>query len=455
MKNKLALFGGNPIVYNHSSLRLNWPIVVSNDFQAIKKIFKEKDFSGRGSKEIYNLEKEFADFHGVSYVTALNSGTAALHTALVSLGIKAGDEVLVTSFSFIASAMAILHNQSIPIFVDIDPNNYNIAPSEIEKHITPRTKAIIVVHMHGIPVELDPIIALCKKYNLKLIEDVAQAPGARYHGKLVGTFGDAAAFSLMSQKNLATCGEAGMLINRTLEQKNRAEMTRIYGEIIKDKESRVYNSFTLGWNYTLNPLQATMARTQLKKFNNLTKSIQKKGKKFSKELKKFNWIETPTIPFNSESVYHFFRIRLKPEIIGYKNVGRFRQAIQDALNAEGLNVRHYQNTPLPCHPVFQNKKAFGRGLPWSLNKEKVIYKISDYPNTINVIENTLVIGAMGLSPSYLLRKGTIEKYIRGFNKINENMNLILKYADEIDYVPPWKNMPMQSDSYNAKYELLS
>jgi len=454
MLNKLALFGGNPSVHNHSSLRISWPIINNDDYFSIKKVFKEKEFSGRGSKEIINLEKEFANFHGVSYATALNSGTAALHTALVSLGIKAGDEVLVTSFSFIASAMAILHNQSIPVFVDIDPNTYNIAPSEIEKHITSRTKAIIVVHMHGIPAELNPIIALCKKYNLKLIEDVAQAPGARYHGKLVGTFGDAAAFSLMSQKNLATCGEAGILINKTLSQKNRAEMTRIYGEIIKNKESRVYNSFTLGWNYTLNPLQATMARTQLKKFNNLTKSIQKKGKKFSNALKKFHWIETPKTPVNSESVYHFFRIRLKSEMFGYKNGGRFRQAIQDALNAEGLNVRHYQNTPLPCHPVFQNKEAFGRGLPWSLNKEKVVYKISDYPNTLNVIENTLVIGAIGLSPSYLLCEGTIEKYIKGLNKIDKNMNLILKYADNLDYIPPWEKIPMQSDSYNSKYELL-
>lgn len=453
MKDKLALLGGKALVKKHSSLRIDWPIVNNDDKNAIKNIFNKREFSARGSEEIAKLEREFAVFHDVKYATAFNSCTAAMHASLVSLDIKAGDEVLVPSFTFIASAMAILHNQSIPIFVDIDLNNFNISPNEIEKHISPRTKAIIIVHMHGIPVEIEPILKICSKYKLKLIEDVAQAPGAKYHGKLVGTFGDAAAFSLMPQKNLATCGEAGMLISKTLESKNKSETVRIYGEILKDNNKKVLNSFTLGWNYTINPLQAAMARVQLKKFKKLTKLIRIKGKLFSNKLKKYDWIELPKIPLDSESVFHFFRIKLNPNKVGYNNDGRFRKAVQDALNAEGLNVRHYQNVPLPGHPIFQNKKHFANGLPWSLLKDDISYKISDYPNALNVIENTLVIGAIGSSPGYLLCKGTIEKYMKGFEKIDKNIKEIINYANNLNYKAPWEDVATLSDSYDTNYEV--
>ncbi|MCK5212085.1 aminotransferase class I/II-fold pyridoxal phosphate-dependent enzyme [Candidatus Parcubacteria bacterium] len=254
MSNKLALFGGRSIEDDHKSLRIDWPIVGKDDYAAVKKTFKENDFCGRDSRRVLELEEKFSKYHNGLYSTALNSGTAALHLALVSLGIRPGDEVIIPALTFVATAMSVIHNQSIPIFADIDAKTYNILPESIEKNITKKTKAVIVVHMHGLPADMGQIIKICKKYNLKLIEDVAQAPGATYHSKKVGTFGDAAAFSLMSQKNLATCGECGMLLNKKLEDKNKAAMARIYGEIIKSKTERVYNSFTLGWNYTLNPL---------------------------------------------------------------------------------------------------------------------------------------------------------------------------------------------------------
>ncbi|MEQ1962115.1 DegT/DnrJ/EryC1/StrS family aminotransferase [Xenorhabdus khoisanae] len=436
----LALFGGEKIVQDHSSLRIKWPIVSEEDKEAVIKSFDDYDFSGRGSEEVYLLEKEMANFFGMPYATALNSGTAALHAALVSLDINEDDEVIVPNLTFIATALAVVHNKSIPVFADVDPYTYNITADNIEAVITPKTKAVVIVHMHGIPADMDPIIDICKKYHLYMIEDVAQAPGATYKGKLVGSFGDASTFSLMSQKNLATCGECGMLLNKTIVQKNKAEMLRIYGEVIKSNETRVYNSITFGWNYTLNPIQASMARTQLRSFTSLTNRIRIAGEFLNKTLSKFDWL---TPPYNNEdfrSVFHFYRIMLDPTRIGYADRGRFRMAVQHALNAEGLNVRHYQTVPVSEQPVFKNKIR-GLNLPPKEN----------FPCTLHIIRSSLIIGAIGSTPSYLLCDGTSQLYFRGIEKINNNMDLLLSYASSLDYREPWEDVPVISDSFGAEY----
>jgi len=448
--NRLALFGGRPLVGEHKGLRIGWPIVDKSDYKAVMSAFNDRDFSGRGSQRILDLENIFSKYYDGLYATVLNSGTAALHLALISLGIKSGDEVIVPALSFVATVMAVIHNNSIPIFSDIDNKTFNILPDSIESKISKRTKAVIVVHLHGMPADMDPIIKICRKYNLKLIEDVAQAPGSMYHDKKIGTFGDASIFSIMSQKNLATCGEGGILLSRSINDKNRAEMARIYGEILKTNNDRIYNSYTLGWNYTLNPIQAAMAISQFKKFNALTKKIQNQARKLNEYLDKFKWIIAPTEPTRLTSVYHFYRFCLKPEYFHYKNKGRFRKAVQDALNAEGLNVRHYQKTPLAGQSFFQ-RKDLNKLLPWSLNKNKYVYDVNDYPNTLEVIRNSLVLGAIGSSPSYLLCPGTIEKYILGFKKIEQNINELLNYADSIDYLEPWEENVVISDSFGAEY----
>lgn len=450
---ELALFGGQPIVKDHASLRGEWPIKDDTDFQAIKRVYDNNDFSGRGSQEVTNLEKRFSQMHNNMHATALNSGTAAIHAALIALGVKPGDEVLVPNLTFVATAVAVLHCLAVPIFVDIDPNDYNMSPDDILKRITPRTKAVIVVHMHGIPAQMEKIQKICADNNLMLIEDVAQAPGATIDGRLVGTFGDASAFSLMSQKNLTTCGEAGMLLTKTLEQKNRAEMLRIYGEIIGEDGSRMYNSFSLGWNYTLNPMQAAMAVSQLDKFDALTKKIQEKGRLLNEGLEQFNWVKPPLEAPNTTGVFHFYRVRLVPESFPMEKIGLFRRAVHEALNAEGLNARLYQNTPISGQVIFREKKAYGKGLPWAINPD-ITYEYSNdnYPDTLDVLRSTLVLGAISSAPGYLLKEGTVEAYIEGFKKLNDNMDKLKEYALGItDYKEPWDDIPVTSDSFSAHY----
>jgi len=451
MPTRLALFGGKPIVKDHKNLRIDWPIIKEEDFHAVKEAFDDRDFSGRGSSRVLELEKKFSQYHGGRYATALNSGTAALHAAFVATDVQPGDEVIVPALTFVASAMSVIHNQSIPVFADIDEKTFNILPRSIEDKISKKTRAVIVVHMHGLPADMKAISEVCKKYSLKLIEDVAQAPGALFHGKKVGTFGDAAIFSLMSQKNLATCGECGILLNKTRTGKNKAEMLRIYGEIIKPNTERAYNSFTLGWNYTLNPIQAAMALSQLKRFDKTTNKIQNSARRLNKMLERFKWVSPPIEPKDVTSVFHFYRLRLHANYFNYNHSGKFRKAIQDALNAEGLNVRHYQNTPIPGQLFFQ-RPDLHKNLPWTLSRKKYKYHIKDYPNTLDVIQNTLILGAISSAPGYLLCPNTPDKYVQGFKKIENNIKNLLKYADKIDYHEPWKEIPVISDSFSTTYE---
>ena len=442
--NKLAMLGGSPIEADHSTLRIKWPITTPEDKEAISLAFDRHDFSGRSSAEVYSLESEMAEHFSMPYATAVNSGTAAIHSALASLGIRPGDEVIVPNLTFVATAMAVVHHRCTPVFADIDPVTYNILPESILSVITARTRAVIVVHMHGTPANILEIMEICKQRNLLLIEDVAQAPGATVNGRPVGSFGDASIFSLMSQKNLATCGEGGVLLSRTIEEKNRAEMIRIYGEILKKDMPRAYNSFTLGWNYTLNPIQAAMARSQLTRFKDLTVKIQAAGRELNSKLAEFPWISPPVENEGTSSVFHFYIFRLNPNCFGFSNAGRFRKAVQDVMEAEGLHLRHYLNSPVSEQPVFK-----------SGSERSPRHALELYPNTLDVLRSTLVLGAISSSPGYLLCKGTIDKYITGFRKIECSISEVLSYASEIDYREPWEDVAKTSDSFGATYECLA
>lgn len=437
----LALFGGTPVVEDHQSLLTRWPVVTSDDREAVLAAFDRADFSGRGSAEVYALEEEMAVFFGMPCATALNSGTAALHAALFSLEIGSGAEVIVPNLTFVSTAMAVVHNGSTPVFADVDANTYNLSAATIARELSSKTAAVIVVHLHGLPADMDPIIQLCHSKGIKVIEDVAQAPGARYKGRLVGSIGDAAAFSLMAQKNLATCGEGGVLLNRNNKDKNRAELIRLYGEKIQPGQARKYRSYTLGWNYTLNPIQAAMARTQLRRLPEVTRTICAAGANLSDRLSQFVWVTPPVLTHDFQNVFHFYRVALSGSSFGFTDDGRFRRAVQDALNAEGLNVRHYQTTPVSGQPYFQtgSDRCVARPLP-------------EYPATLEVLRRTLVLGAVGSAPAYLLNPRVPELYAKGFAKIEKNMSALIDYARDIDYLDTWQSEPVLSDTFGAEYE---
>ena len=206
MGQRLAIEGG-PKTVPHG-LEKPWPIITQNDIDAVVKVLKRGILWGPMAPEAEALQKEWAEYVDTKYCLVVNSGTAAIHACVAGVGVEAGDEVIIPAFTFGATAQAVLCQNGIPVFVDIDPKTLNIDPNKIEEKITDKTKAIIVVHIHGLPCDMDETNKIAKKHNLAVIEDAAHAHGSTYKGRKAGNLGDMGAFSLNGTKHLPA-GEGG------------------------------------------------------------------------------------------------------------------------------------------------------------------------------------------------------------------------------------------------------
>jgi perosamine synthetase len=295
MKGQLAIHGGPHTV--PEGLMKQWPEITQEDKDAVMAVLERNILSGVHGPEASALEKEWAEFTGSKHVLSFNSGTAALHSALFAAGVGPGDEVITTAFSFSGTFHPILQQNAVPIFVDVDTRTYNIDVGKIEAKITDRTKVLMPVHIHGLPADMDEIMALAKRHNLIVIEDACQAHGATYKGKVAGTIGDMGCFSLNVTKNLSG-GEGGFLNTDNEEYAERARMIRTFGEKVgKEKEKiRPYYSYTIGWNYRTQELPAAFARSQLKRLPHYNSIAQRNGQYLSQELGKIKGLIPPMFP---------------------------------------------------------------------------------------------------------------------------------------------------------------
>lgn len=278
--------------------------------------------------EVKSFEEEFAAYTDAKHCVGLASGLDALWIAFRILGIGAGDEVIVQGNTYIASVMGITINGATPVFVEPDEYN-NIDASKIEEKITDKTKAILVVHLYGQASNMEPIVALTEKYNLKLVEDCAQSHGACFNGKMTGTFGDIGCFSFYPSKNLGAFGDAGAIVTNDSQLAQDARIFRNYGS-----EKRYYNK-VVGANSRLDEMQAGLLRVRLKYLDELTKERQTICEKYLKELNN-DEIELPKIREGATTVWHQFVIHCKE-----------RQRLIDYLNEREIGtIIHY---PIPPH----------------------------------------------------------------------------------------------------------
>lgn len=263
--------------------------------------------------QLENFEKEFANYIGSKYSVGLASGLDALWLAFKVLGIKQGDEVIVQGNTYIASVMGITINGATPVFVEPDIYN-NIDVDKIEEKITDKTKAVLVVHLYGQASKMDKVVELCKKYNLKLVEDCAQSHGASYKGKTTGTFGDIGCFSFYPSKNLGAFGDAGAIVTDSEELANAMKMYRNYGSA-----KRYYNQ-VIGANSRLDEIQAGLLSVRLKHMDELTKEREAIAKRYLRELTNEN-ISLPLIREDCTHVWHQFVIRCseRDKLIKYLN----------------------------------------------------------------------------------------------------------------------------------------
>jgi perosamine synthetase len=420
---KLAIHGGKPsILKGHVA----WPIVTDKEKKAVMAVLDRRVFWGAFAPEVKELQKEWARYLGMPYCLATNSGTAALHIALRGVGVGSGDEVITTALTFVATALAALHCSAVPIFVDVDPRTFNIDPAKIEEKITSRTRAIMPVHLHGLPADMDRINAIAKKHGLSVIEDACQAHGAVYKGKKAGTLGDAAGFSLNGSKNLPGC-EGGLFVTNSETARNEAAKVRDLGEIIEEGVERDYNAFEIGWMYRSTEMNAAFARVRLQSLDKENAQRRKNAAHLNEKLQAFKGIIPPYLPADCESAFYMNRLRFDPKALGLEVPPKeFRAKVQKALRAEGVQANRWQNRPVPMQQLFQQKRGYGQGTPWRSpagGESTVVYRAEDFPETQKVVDDSIVISDAIFPPN-----GTdlMDRYVQTFAKLWENLDEVLR-----------------------------
>lgn len=375
-RNKLAIHGGERAV--PEGFIKKWPPVDDSDKKMVLA-------SLEGGEHTYGpncraFQSEFAAWNGNKYAINTNSGTGALHMCVAACGVGAGDEVIVPAYSWSSSATCVLHHNAIPVFVDIDFDSMNIDPDKIEAAITPKTKAILVVHLHGVSADMGRILEIAKKRNLKVIEDACQAHGALYDGKKVGTFGDCAAFSFNQNKSLCT-GEGGMFVSDNEEIFNKAKQLWSFGETRTPLEDRDYHAYALGWMYRGSDLVGAFGRSQLKKLDWTLETQIKNGGRLAECLEGVPGLILPEVPDKCGHTWYNYTVRFGMEKLGHAHdAENFRDKILKALKAEGAGVSVWQRFLLPEMTVFRAKNAYGKGCPWECrNAANVEYNPWDYP----------------------------------------------------------------------------
>ncbi len=307
-------------------VRLSKPHIDKKDIDAVVEVLKSGTLS-LGPK-LQEFKTAFAKYIGTKHAVAVNSGTSGLHLIVKSMGIKKGDEVITTPFSFVASSNAILFEGAKVVFVDIEKTTYNIDPKEIEKAITPKTKAILVVHVFGQTADMTAIMKIAKKHNLKVIEDACEAIGALHKGKKAGTFGDAAVFAFYPNKQMTT-GEGGMIVTN---DENIATLSKSYKNQGRDTMAWLGHS-RIGYNYRLDEMSCALGIQQLKKINKILKMREAVAKKYIKILGKNKDVILPTVLKTNKESWFVFVIQLKD--------GINRQGVIEYMKEKGIATNIY------------------------------------------------------------------------------------------------------------------
>jgi dTDP-4-amino-4,6-dideoxygalactose transaminase len=311
--------------------------------------------------EVAAFEQEFAAYCGAAECIALNSGTSALHLALLAAGVGPGDEVITVPFTFVASVSAVTYAGARPVLVDIDPRTFTMDPAAIEAAITPRTKAILPVHLYGQTADMDPIMEIARRHGLIVIEDAAQAHGAKYKGHPTGSIGDMACFSFYPGKNLGAYGEGGAVTTSNAEYARTIRMLRDWGQ------DRKYHHVLKGFNYRMEGFQGAILRVKLRHLERWTEARRAVVNLYNQHLAD-SGVETPTEMPWARHVYHVYTLRADD-----------RDGLQASLQADGIQTGiHY---PVPAHlqPAYADL-GYGRGaFPQAETAAKQVLSLPLYP----------------------------------------------------------------------------
>lgn len=405
---KLALKGGEPV---RKKPFPKWPMFSEKEMKALKDVL-ESGFWGVGGSRKKEFEEKFAAYQHAKYGIAVSSGTAALEISLRALGLGCGDEVIVPSYTFMATAIAVLYVNAIPVFADIDPETYNIDPKSVEALISERTKAILPVHIGGRPADMDALLSLAKKHDLYIVEDACQAWGAEWKGSRVGAIGEMGAFSFQSSKNI-TSGEGGIIVTDSEDLYVKAWSLHNCGRM---PQGAWYEHHIPGANYRMTEFQAAMLLAQMERFDEQTEKRIENARYLNSKLSKIDGIK----PLKDDEritrhAYHLYIFRFNPEAFGGISKSTFARALQ----AEGVPVSVGYSKPLYKEPYLEYFKKCPLSCPY-------YGKSMDYSNVkMPAAEKACYNEGLWL-PQYVLlgSRDDMDDVVLAFEKIKGNIDEI-------------------------------
>jgi perosamine synthetase len=346
---------------------INLPQIGQEEIDAVVKVMRTRMLtSGLGAGPVVTqFEKAFAKFAEAKHAIAVNTGTAALHAAVAAARVKAGDEVILPSFTFVATAEAVVLAGGRPVFVDIDPETYNLSPDEVDKAITQRTKAIVPVDLYGLSADMKPIHEVANKHGLAVVEDAAQAHGTVYKGKSPGAFSDAACWSLYASKNMTT-GEGGVVTTNDDKVAEVTRMVRTHGERAK------YASEMLGCNYRMSEIQAAIGLVQLQRLSGFVAKRRANAERLTNILSESQRLCLPSEPEGGKHSWYLYTARV------YRAETNERDKILDELHKKGIGAEAYYVNPVHTMPFYHSN--FGtRKLPETEKAAKEVFSLPVHP----------------------------------------------------------------------------
>lgn len=429
---KLALLGGKPV---RKRLFSAYNTIGPREKEAVKKVLDSgvlSQYVGAwhidfyGGKMVKLFEKNWAKLFGMPYAVTVNSNTSGLIAALGAIGVGPGDEVIVTPYSMTISASAPMFYGAVPVFADIDQDIFCMSPKSIRSRITPRTKAIIVVHLFGHPADMDEILKIAKEHNIYVIEDCAQVPLAEYKGKLTGSMGDLGVFSLNYHKHIHT-GEGGVVVTRNEKLAERVQLIRNHAEAAVDGKGTKDFDLPLGYNFRMTEIEAALGNSQLNKLPGLIDQRIKNAEYLTKNLKKFPGITPPIVREGCKHVYYMYAIK-----VDRNRSGVHRNTFFQALKAELPTAKMRETAPiLGCgyvKPLYYQSLYHSGGMRYPYNYPQYIGNVSYAPGICPVVERMHfeeLITNEYMRPS--MSRKDLDDVIRAFAKIFENIDALKEY----------------------------
>ena len=429
---KLAIHGGEKVRKEKFPPYLP---IGNEEFEQVKQVFESHTFSRFlgawhedffGGDQVRSLEEEWAEYFGVKHAISVNSATSALHCAVGAVGLEPFDEVIVTPYSMSCSASAPLVFNAIPVFADVEPDCFCLDAASVEKCITDRTKAIIVVDLAGQAYD-QRINEIAKKHNLMVIEDCAQAPYARYKNKFAGTLADIGVYSLNYHKHIH-CGEGGIIATDSDELANKMRLIRNHAEAVVEAKGETELANMVGFNFRMTEIEAAIARAQLKKLSSLVEERIENVKYIETRLKEIPCLKMPKVREDCTHSYYAHAILYNEDIAGIHR-NRYAEAVCAELmpitlrETEGIKIGCGYVKPIYLLPMFQNKIAYGsKGFPWSASGRDYSYSKGMCPVVEDLHFNTLVTHEY-MRPG--MSKEDLDDVAAAFVKVWENRSELL------------------------------